>query len=111
MNKKTIRNIGIFVFVVIISGWIGVLVDSVLGSQSKSVWPYVILHSVKDSLINLLAISGYISITSGREIIIGVIAAMIYIAVGIRIRAYRRQANSNHKKLLPQIAVLKKVGV
>lgn len=89
MNKKIIRNIGIFVFVC----------------------TCFILHSIEDSLINLLVISGYISITSGREIIIGVIAAMIYIAVGIRIRAYRRQANSNHKKLLPQIAVLKKVGV
>lgn len=35
MTKKTIRNIGIFIFFVIISGWIGVLVDSVLIAQPE----------------------------------------------------------------------------
>lgn len=35
MNKNVIRNIGIFIFFVIISGWLGVLVDSVLTSQSE----------------------------------------------------------------------------
>jgi hypothetical protein len=35
MNKKDIRNIGIFVFIVIISGWIGVFLDSVLVSQPE----------------------------------------------------------------------------
>jgi membrane protease YdiL (CAAX protease family) len=35
MNKKAIRNIGIFIFFVIISGWIGVLVDSVLIAQPE----------------------------------------------------------------------------
>lgn len=35
MDKKTIRNIIIFIVVVIISGWIGVLVDSVLPEQPK----------------------------------------------------------------------------
>lgn len=35
MNKKTIRNIGIFIFIVIISGWIGVLVDSALVPQPE----------------------------------------------------------------------------
>jgi hypothetical protein len=33
MNKRVIRNIGIFIFIVIISGWIGVLVDYVFISQ------------------------------------------------------------------------------
>jgi hypothetical protein len=35
MNKKFVRNTGIFVFVVIISGWIGVLIDSVLPEQPE----------------------------------------------------------------------------
>jgi len=35
MTKKAIRNIGIFIFIVIISGGIGVLVDSVLPSQPE----------------------------------------------------------------------------
>ena len=65
---------------------------------TKSVWPCVLLHTVEDSLINLLVISGYISIAAGREILIspinGVITSIIYLAVGIGIRAYgRRQAN------------------
>ncbi len=63
---------------------------------TKSVWPCVILHMVEDSLINLLVISGYISIATGREILIspinGVITSILYVAVGIGIRAYRRQA-------------------
>jgi hypothetical protein len=33
MNKNAIRNIVIFIFVVIMSGWIGILVDSVLTDQ------------------------------------------------------------------------------
>ncbi len=63
---------------------------------TKSVWPCVILHTVEDSLINLLVISGYIGIATGKEILIspinGVITSMIYVAVGIGIRAYRRRA-------------------
>ena len=35
MNKKTIRNIVVFIVLVILSGWIGVLVDSVLTEQPK----------------------------------------------------------------------------
>jgi len=70
---------------------------------TKSVWPCVILHTVEDSLINLLVISGYISITSGREILIspinGVITSIIYVAVGIGIRAYRRQTSKMDKAL------------
>jgi hypothetical protein len=66
---------------------------------TKSVWPCVILHTVEDSLINLLVISGYISIVPGREILIspinGIITSILYIAVGIGIRAYRRQAINN----------------
>lgn len=63
---------------------------------TKSVWPCVILHTVEDSLINHLVISGYISIATGREILIspinGVITSILYVAVGLGIRAYRRQA-------------------
>ncbi|AKB74512.1 CAAX amino terminal protease family [Methanosarcina lacustris Z-7289] len=35
MDTKVIRNIFVFIFVVILSGWIGVLVDSVLTEQPK----------------------------------------------------------------------------
>jgi hypothetical protein len=35
MSKKAIRNMGIFIFLVIISGWIGVLVDSLLTDQPE----------------------------------------------------------------------------
>jgi hypothetical protein len=63
---------------------------------TKSVWPCVILHTVEDSLINLLVISGYISIATGKEILIspinGIIASILYLAVGLGIRAYRIKA-------------------
>jgi len=62
---------------------------------TKSVWPCVILHAVEDSLINPLVISGYIGIVTGREIFIspinGVITSILYAAVGLGIRAYRRR--------------------
>ena len=70
---------------------------------TKSIWPCVISHAVEDSLVNPLIISGYISITTGKEIlvspIIGVIASIIYLTVGLGIRAYRRQTiqNTNSK--------------
>ncbi|HPF44530.1 MAG TPA: hypothetical protein PKV15_07505, partial [Syntrophomonadaceae bacterium] len=35
MNKKVVRNLGLFIFIVIFSGWLGVLVDSVLTKQPK----------------------------------------------------------------------------
>lgn len=60
---------------------------------TKSVWPCVLLHTVEDSLINLLVISGYISIAAGKEILVspinGIIASALYLAVGLGIRAYR----------------------
>lgn len=64
---------------------------------TKSVWPCVILHMVEDSLINLIVISGYISIAAGKEILVspinGVITSILYLAVGLGIRAYRKRAN------------------
>ena len=35
MDNKIIRNVVVFIVVVILSGWIGVLVDSVLTEQPK----------------------------------------------------------------------------
>ena len=65
---------------------------------TKSIWPCVILHTVEDALINPLVISGYISITSGKEILIspitGVITSVLYLAVGFGIRAVRRKKPS-----------------
>lgn len=64
---------------------------------TKSIWPCVILHMVEDSLINLIVLSGYISIAIGKEIFVspinGIITSILYVAVGLGIRAYRRQAN------------------
>ena len=64
---------------------------------TKSIWPCVVLHMVEDSLINLLLLSGFISIASGKEILIspinGVITSMLYLAVGLRIRVYRIRAD------------------
>ncbi len=63
---------------------------------TKSVWPCVILHMVEDSLINILVISGYISIAAGKEIFIspinGVITSILYLGVGLGIRTYRIRA-------------------
>jgi len=60
---------------------------------TKSVWPCVLLHTVEDSLINLLVLSSYISIAAGKEILVspinGIIASILYLAVGLGIRAYR----------------------
>lgn len=64
---------------------------------TKSVWPCVILHTVEDSLINLIVISGYITIAAGKEIFIspisGIITLILYAAVGLGIRAYRRKTD------------------
>ncbi len=64
---------------------------------TKSIWPGVLLHMVEDSLINPLVISGFISIAAGKEVlispIIGIITSILYLLIGLGIRAYRRQAN------------------
>lgn len=60
---------------------------------TKSIWPCVILHTVEDALINPLVISGYISIASGKEIIIspitGIITSAFYLAIGFGLRKAR----------------------
>lgn len=62
---------------------------------TKSIWPCVLLHMVEDSLINPLVIAGYITIATGKEIlvspIIGVVTSVLYLAVGLGIRTYRRK--------------------
>ncbi len=60
---------------------------------TKSIWPCVLLHTVEDSLINPLVISGFISISPGKEILIspisGVITSLLYLGVGLILRASR----------------------
>jgi hypothetical protein len=77
---------------------------------TKSVWPCVILHTVEDSLINLLVISGYISIAAGKEILIspinGIITSILYVAVGLGIRAYRKRSNNDELALIKGNTVL-----
>lgn len=62
---------------------------------SKSVWPGVIMHTVEDSLINHLVISGHVAVAAGREILIspvnGLITSLLYIAAGLAIRACRKR--------------------
>ncbi|WP_243119947.1 CPBP family glutamic-type intramembrane protease [Pelotomaculum propionicicum] len=64
---------------------------------TKSVWPCILMHMVEDSLVNLLVISHYISIATGKEILVspinGIITSILYVAVGLGIRAYRIRAN------------------
>lgn len=60
---------------------------------TKSIWPCVILHIVEDSLVNMIVISGYIDIETGKEILVspinGLAASLLYVTVGLAIRAYR----------------------
>lgn len=67
---------------------------------TNSVWPVVLLHAVEDSFINPLVIDGYIKIADNTEIFIspicGLIAASIYLFIGILLRKRRKLAgNSN----------------
>ena len=62
---------------------------------TNSIWPVVLLHAVEDSLINPLVIDGYIKITGGKEIFIspicGLIAAFLYLSIGLWLRKRRRE--------------------
>lgn len=91
-------NRSIFVIVAVITMICWSVMYTELYRVTKSIWPCVILHMVEDSLINPLVISGYISIAAGKEIFVspisGIITTILYLAVGLGIRAYRRQYNS-----------------
>lgn len=89
------RNIiSIFMIITLIC-WSVMFIE--LYRVTKSIWPGVVLHMVEDSLINPLVISGFISIAAGKEIlispIIGIITSILYLLIGLGIRAYRIQAN------------------
>ena len=66
---------------------------------TKSVWPVVLLHMIEDSLINHLVIGGYITIASGKEIlispIIGLITSIFYVIVGLLLRRNRILKEAN----------------
>ncbi|MDD3024259.1 MAG: CPBP family intramembrane metalloprotease [Syntrophomonadaceae bacterium] len=89
------RAIFVVVSMIILICWAVMFTE--LFRVTNSVWPCVILHMVEDSLINPLVISGYITISPGKEILVspinGVITCILYLAVGLGIRAYRRRAN------------------
>lgn len=90
------RAIFIVVSIITMTCWSVMYIE--LYRVTKSIWPCVILHTVEDSLINPLVISGYINIASGKEILIspicGIITSILYLAIGLGIRAYRRQSNN-----------------
>lgn len=90
-------NRSIFVVVAVITMICWSVMYTELYRVTKSIWPCIILHMVEDSLINPLVISGYISIAAGKEIFVspisGIITTILYLAVGLGIRAYRRQFN------------------
>lgn len=73
---------------------------------TKSVWPCILLHTVEDSLINLLVISSYISVAAGKEILVspinGLITSALYIAVGLGLRAYRIR----HKEMIVSLKTI-----
>jgi len=83
----------LFALVAIVSmiAWSVMFVE--LYRVTNSIWPAVLMHAVEDSLLNPLVIDGYITITSGKEIwispICGVLTSLLYIAVGLLIRAVR----------------------
>lgn len=66
---------------------------------TKSIWPVVILHMIEDSLINHLVIDGYITISSGKEIlispIIGIITSIFYVIVGLLLRRNKMMKENN----------------
>lgn len=72
---------------------------------TKSIWPCVVLHTVEDSLINHMLISGYVSIAAGKKILVspinGIIASILYLAVGFAIRAYRIKTNVIQSEPIP----------
>lgn len=67
---------------------------------TKSIWPVVILHMIEDSLINHLVIDGYITIASGKEILIspiaGIITSIFYVIVGLLLRKNRIMKEKNN---------------
>ncbi|MEC0091971.1 CPBP family intramembrane glutamic endopeptidase [Paenibacillus macquariensis] len=91
------RAIFIIVAILTMTCWSVMYIE--LYRVTNSIWPCVILHTVEDSLINPLVLSGYISIASGKEIFIspisGIITSIFYLAVGLGIRAYRRRQSNN----------------
>jgi membrane protease YdiL (CAAX protease family) len=84
---------GVFAAVAVVTmvAWSVMFVE--LYRVTKSIWPAVILHMVEDSLVNPLVIAGYISIVPGKELLVspitGVFTSVLYLAIGLGIRAYR----------------------
>ena len=89
------RSIFFIVSIITMICWSVMFIE--LYRVTQSIWPGVVLHMVEDSLINPLVILGCISIASGKEIlvspIIGIVTLILYLFVGLGIRAYRKQAN------------------
>lgn len=89
---------GVFAIVAIITMLCWAIMFIELFRVTKSVWPSVLLHMVEDSLINPLVISGYITITPGKEILVspicGVFTSILYLAVGLGIRAFRKKVEN-----------------
>lgn len=67
---------------------------------TKSIWPVIILHMIEDSLINHLVIDGYITISSGKEILIspitGIITSILYVIAGLLMRRNRILKENNN---------------
>lgn len=89
------RTTYVFVSFITLLSWSVMFTE--LFRVTKSVWPCILLHTVEDSLINLLVISGYISIAAGKEMLVspinGLITSALYVAVGLGLRAYRIRGN------------------
>jgi hypothetical protein len=72
-------------------GWAIMFVE--LFRVTGSIWPCILMHTVEDSLINPLVIDGYIAISAGKEWLIspiaGILTTLLYVGVGLTIRAIR----------------------
>jgi membrane protease YdiL (CAAX protease family) len=70
---------------------------------TKSIWPVVLLHMMEDSVLNHLVIDGYITIASGKEILIspiaGIITSLFYVLVGLLLRRARITEAQNNTTL------------
>ncbi|MEO0292604.1 MAG: CPBP family intramembrane glutamic endopeptidase [candidate division WOR-3 bacterium] len=92
----------IFFFVAMVNMLIWTVMFVEIYRLTNSIWSVVLLHTVEDSLVNPLVIDGYIKIISNKEIFIspicGIIAALLYLSIGLALRKIRK-SNSNIGRL------------
>jgi hypothetical protein len=83
----------VFTLVAIVSMIFWTVMYTEIFRITKSIWPAVLMHMMEDAVINHLVIDGHIKISSGKEILIsliaGIITTLLYVIVGLLIRQCR----------------------